>query len=93
MSSYYRKELLLFQSYNEHHPIKTHNSDTSDNIEKDLRPLKDTPEMFEIVFDDDPLCTDNDKASLMLDNEIHKSVDVDDFHQPSRSKTDPENIS
>ena len=52
-----------------------------------------TLELYCFEFEDGTLCNVIDEASIVFDNEIHKYVDVDDFHHPSRSETDSENWS
>ena len=45
-----------------------------------------------IIFDGDPIINDNDDASIMLDNKAYKSVNLNEFHQSSWSKSKCENI-
>ena len=51
-----------------------------------------TTELYHTISADDPLFKDNDKTSLIVDNAIYKSVNIDDYHHPPRSKSDYEKL-
>ena len=61
-------------------------------VQIDLNTSSDTSELDDDVFDDDPCYKYNDEALLRLDNLIYKSVNLDDHHHPSRSKSELEKL-
>ena len=90
----YPKELLFspdIHSNNEQHPVPIHDSGTSDMIQNDLYTSYGTSDLDDHVSDDDSLCNDCDDTKIMFDNELYKSVNVDDdYHHLVRSNSDSE---
>ena len=81
-----------FQSHNEQNPVATHVFDTSDWYETNLYTSPDTCELYDIVFDKEPLFKDNDDISITFYIKLHKVVDLGEFHQSSCSTSDSENV-
>ena len=53
----------------------------------------DNSQLADHVSDDDPLCDDYDDISILSDNELFKSVLLDDdYIHPSRSNCDSESL-
>ena len=78
---------------NEQNAVTTQDSDISDTIQNDLFSSYDTPELDYIVFDDDPFCNNYDDTSTMFDNELYKTLSLDeDDLQPYRSKSDNQSL-
>ena len=87
------KESLLsphIRSHKEQNPATTNGFNTSDMIQNDLYTSCDTCELDGTVFDVDPICKDYDDTSVMFDDEFNENVNLDDYHQTSRSKLDSE---
>ena len=90
----YPREFLPFPpipSNNEQNPVIIHDCDTSDGFQIELYTSYDTSEQLENVFIDDQHCDDHDDLSIMFDKKLYKSVNLDDFYQTSRSKSESEN--
>ena len=51
-------------------------------IRVDLYTSYETTELCRTISADHPLCKDNDETSLIFDNAIYKSVNIDDYHHP-----------
>ena len=80
------------QSFIEQNLVKTHDFKTSDNIKINQYNSHDTFETDHFSFDDDPVFNDNDDNSIMLDNKVYMSVNLNDVHQPFQSKSESGNI-
>ena len=66
-------------------------SDILDMVQKDQYNSYDNSDFDVNVFDDDPFCSSIDDQSFMFDNELSKSVKLDDNrYHTLRSKCDSE---
>ena len=68
------------QKYNEQTSEIIHGSDISERSQNDLYSSYDKSEFDDTVFDDDPICNDNDDKSIFLGKELFKSVHQDDVN-------------
>ena len=66
------------QSYIEQNSEVFDDSDTSDMIQIDLYTSYGNSEKNDNVFVDDPFCFHHDDQSILFDNELYISVDMDD---------------
>ena len=80
------------QFFFEQNLVKTHDFNLIDNIKINQYNSHDTFELDHFSFDDDPLFNDNDDNSIMLDNKLYMSVNLNDVHEPSQSKSESGNI-
>ena len=68
------------QIYNEQNPELFHDSDTSENIQKDSNTSYDNSKFDDIVFGDDPFSINIDDKLFLFDNELQKFETLDDIN-------------
>ena len=66
--------------------IKKFNSEGSNISQNHILIPFDTSETADSVFAD-PFCKTRDDTSTMFESDLYKSVNLDDFDHPSRSKS------
>ena len=91
----YPPEPVIFshtQSNNQENPLTSQDFNISGTIRNILFTSTDKSDFDDIVSDDDPLLEDHDDTSIMPDSEWYKSMNSDDFHHSSRSKSQSKEI-